>query len=110
MHTNTWKPAPAIVDRPGWPQVVGWYFAGIAATGASWTVIGVFAEVVSASAATLFGHVLAIGAIIGLIRYSGKLPRRSRVALWLGVITPFLLAAAAFAYLLWAFAHSDWQF
>jgi hypothetical protein len=103
-------PGPASDDRPGWLQVLGWYFAGMFATGAGWAVIGGFASVVSASAASLFGHILAIGGIIALIRYGGRLPRRSRIALWLGVITPFVLAAAVLVWFIWAFAHSDWQF
>lgn len=110
MQTNTWMPAPATHARPGWPQVLGWYLAGTFAPGAGLAVVLAVGSVTSAAVASLFGHAVAVAGLVALVRYSGRLPRRSRIALWLGVITPFVLAAAAFALLLWTLAHSQWQF
>jgi len=110
MQTNTWMPVPATHARPGWPQVLGWYFAGTFAPGACLAVIVAVGSVTSAAVASLLGQAVAVAGLVALVRYSGRLPRRSRIALWLGVITPFVLAAAALACLLWAIAHSNWQF
>src|SRR5438270_3234119 len=110
MQTNTWMPVPTTHDRPGWPQVLGWYFAGTSSPGACMAVVVAVGSLTSAAVASLFGQALAVAGVVTLIRYSRRLPRRSRIALWLGVITPFLLAAAALVVLLWALAHSNWQF
>ena len=97
-------------QRPSWPQVIGWYFAGWFSTGAAWTTVVVVSKLTSRTVASFVGQGLFLASIVALVRYGGALPRRSRTALVLGAITPFVLLAALIAYVIWAFAHSDWQF
>ena len=108
MQTNTWMPALESARRPSWPEAIGWYLAGTFATVASWSVIGGLSQLVAPDVAMLLGHVLAIAAVVGLIRGTRDWPRRSRVALWLGIITPFVLAAIALGLFIYAVAHSNW--
>src|SRR5690349_8008525 len=110
MQTNTWMPAPTTPRRPGWLEVIGWYFAGGFATGTAWTFVALVGKLASRTVASFVGQALFIAGIVALVRYGGALHRRSRTALVLGAVTPFLIAVALIAYLLWAFAHSDWQF
>ena len=110
MHTHTWTPAPSTRRRPSWLQVVGWYFAGGAATGSAWTLVVAVSKVTSRAVGEMLGQALFIAAVVALVRYHRALPRRSLVALVLGAITPFLLVVLFIAYLVWALAHSDWQF
>ena len=103
-------PVPASVQRPGWPQVLGWYAAGSVGTVALWAGIGALAWAVSGAVVSVLGHLLVIGSIVALVRYGRRMPRRARVALWLGVLTPYVLAAAVVAYVLYSLAHSNLTF
>ena len=96
--------------RPGWPQVIGWYFAGWFSTGAAFTTLVAVSKLTSRTVASFVGQGLFLAAIVALVRYGGALPRRSRTALVLGSITPFVIMAALVAYVIWALAHSNWQF
>ena len=115
MQTNTWMPAPPAQpvptrQRPSWPQVLGWYFAGGFATSTAWTLVVSVSKLTSRTVGSFLGQGLFLASIVALVRYGGALHRRSRTALVLGAITPFLILAAFIAYIVWAFAHSDWQF
>src|SRR3954465_3842296 len=95
MQTNTWMPVPASARRPGWLEVLGWYFLGTFATIATWSVIGGLSQIVAPDGGMLLGHALAIGGIVLAVRGTRDVPRRSRIALWSGIVTPFVLAAIA---------------
>ena len=111
MQTNQWMPAPAIATpRPSWLHVIGWYFAGCGATGTAWTMVVAVSELTSRTVGSLFAQGLLIASIVALVRYGGALPRRSRTALVLGAITPFVLMALFIVLLIWAIANSNWQF
>lgn len=90
--------------------MIGWYFAGGFATGTAWTFVMLVSKLTSRTVGSFLGEGMFIAAIVALVRYGGALPRRSRTALVLGAVTPFVIVAALIAYLIWAFAHSDWQF
>ena len=109
MQTNQWMPAPA-TPRPSWLQVIGWYFAGWCATGSACTMVVLVSKLTSRTVGSFVGQGLVVAAIVALVRYRGALPRRSCTALVLGAITPFLLMVLFIAYLIWALAHSNWQF
>src|SRR5438270_555851 len=110
MQTNTWMPVPASAQRPGWSKVLGWYAAGWFATLASWAVLAALTWVVSPQAIWLLGRVGFVAGIVALVVYGRRLPRRSRIALWLGAATPLVLAAVAVAYVLYSLAHSNFTF
>lgn len=108
MHTDSWTP-PRPASRASWSAAFGWYFAGVLASLTGWSTLGVFGRVVPVlgSLATV-----AMGSAVAvlLVGRNQSMPRRSRVAFVLGIATPFVVIAIAFACLAYAFAHSDWQF
>ena len=110
MQTSTWMPVPASAQRPGWLKVIGWYAAGSCMTVASWAAIGSLAWVTSRAVVSLLAQVSFVGGIVALVYFGRRLPRRSRIALWLGVVSPFLLVGAAIAYVLYSLAHSNFTF
>jgi len=105
---SPWRPVTP--TRSSWPQALGWYLAGVLATCAGGALVVGIGSVTGGAFAGVFGHLLVLGAIIVLVKRTGRLPRRSGVALVLGVLTPFVLAAAVVAYFLWALAHSNLSF
>src|SRR4051794_11204126 len=107
MQTNTWMPVPASAQRPGWRRVLGWYAAGWGVTIASWVVLAALTQVTSPQVIGLLGRLGLVAGIVALIIFGLRLPRRTRIALWLGAATPLLLAAAALAYVLYSLAHTN---
>jgi hypothetical protein len=110
MQTNTLPSPPVPARRPRWPHVVRWYAAGVAATTVCWWLLAAISQHFAGMAAFLVGRAIEIGAVVLVAIRACALPRRSRIALVLGVLTPLVLAAAALAFVAWSFAHSDWQF
>jgi len=110
MQTHTWMPAPATARRPSWLEVIGWYFAGGAGTGLCWSLVQFATSLTSARSVVPFAQVLGLVWVVALVMGTRRLHRRCRIAIALGAITPLLLVAALIAYLIWAFAHSNWQF
>ena len=110
MQTQTLPSSPAAARRPRWPHVIGWYAAGVAATVLSWSLVMAVGKHFSGIAALLISRAIEAGAVVLLAVRGCALPRRSRIALVLGALTPLALAALAVVYIAWAFAHSDWQF
>ena len=107
MQTNTWMPVPASAARPGWRKVLGWYAAGWGVTVGSWAVMGALTWVTSPEVILLLARIGFVAVIVALVVYGRRLPRRTRIALWLGAATPFVLAAAAVVFLLYSLAHSN---
>src|SRR5437660_501537 len=107
MQTNTWMPVPAIAQRPGWRKVMGWYAAGWGSTAALCAVLFALTWVAPPELIGLVGRLGLVAGIVGLVVFGLRLPRRSRIALWLGAATPLVLAAAAVAYVLYSLAHSN---
>jgi hypothetical protein len=87
--------------------VLGWYAAGSAATVASWAVLAALTWVTSPEVIVLIARLGFVAGIVALVVYGRRLPRRSRIALWLGAATPLVLAAAAVADVLYSLAHSN---
>jgi hypothetical protein len=110
MQTTTWMPPAPRSRRPGWPQVLGWYVAGAAATVAVWSFAAVVAAATSPQLGLLAAAVSMTAGIVVLSTRGRHLAQRSVVALVLGIVTPFVLAALAVAALAWAFAHSNLTF
>src|SRR3954465_4131041 len=110
MQTNTWMPVPASAERPGWRRVLGWYAAGWGVTIGSWAVLAaltVLTSLISPWAFVLLAKLGVVAEIVALIIFGLRLPRRTRIALWMGAATPLLLAAAAVAYVLYSLAHTN---
>ena len=115
MQTNTrpvqpWQPPVVPQPRPGWGRLLFWYAVGFLSTAATGVVTLATAAAFRGPSAWLIGHALALLGIVVLIKRGNRLPRRCTVALVLGVLTPFVLAAAAVLLLIWALAHSTWTF
>ena len=109
MQTNTWMPVPASAQRPGWRRVLGWYAAGWGVTIGSWAVLAaltVLTSLISPWAFVLLAKLAVVADIVAVIVFGLRLPRRTRIALWLGAATPLLLAAAAVAYVLYSLANN----
>ena len=99
--------------RLGWRKVLGWYAAGWGVTIGSWAVLAaltVTTSVISPWTFVLLAKLGVAAEIVALIIFGLRLPRRTRIALWLGAATPLLLAAAAVAYVLFSLAHSNFTF
>ena len=96
--------------QPGWPQVLGWYFAGVAATVAGWSFVAAAASAVGSTFGMALGYLLLAGGIAALATRGRELPKRCLTALLFGLATPWVLAAAALALLAWSFAHSNFTF
>jgi hypothetical protein len=115
MQTNasktvTWQPPAVGERRPDWAQLLLWYAVGLLSTLAGGVVTIAIAAVLRGPSAWLFGQALTVAGIVVLIKRCNRLPRRSTVALVLGVLTPFVLAAIVLVLFLWALAHSTWTF
>lgn len=120
MHTDPWAQGPVprtqlrtparTAPRPSWPVAFGWYLVGVLASLTGWSTVALLGRGMSG----IFGSFVTLGVssavAVLLIGRGQSMARRSRVALMLGVITPFVVIAIAFACLAYAFAHSDWQF
>src|SRR4051794_16890375 len=110
MQTNTWMPVPVTAERPGWRKMLGWYAAGWGVPTPSWVAFAPLTKVPSPEAIGLLGGLGLVAGIVALTVFGLRLPRRSRIALWLGAATPLLLAAAALAYVLYSLANSNFTF
>src|SRR4051812_17294295 len=110
MQTTTWQPPAPHQPRPSWGQVIGWYFAGAAATIATWSFVAAVAVDVSFALGRVVGLLSLIAGIVVLSRQGSRMQRRCLLALVFGVVTPFLLAVAFVIAMAWAFAHSNWTF
>jgi len=114
MQTNTrpvpWQPPVVVEPRPGWARLLFWYAVGFLSTAATGVVTLATAAAFRGPSAWLIGHALALLGIVMLIKRGNRLHRRCTIALVLGVLTPFVLAAAAVLLLIWALAHSTWTF
>ena len=106
MQTDTRFPA---LPAPGSLAVLGWYAVGAAASLAGWSLVGALTQL-GGGAASLAA--LGVGTIAAMLMAGRGVPpqRRIRAAFLLGVLTPLVVFVLRVAFVLWAFAHSGWQF
>jgi hypothetical protein len=101
---------PARAPRGSWPVAFGWYFAGVFVSLGAWSTFGLLGRFTYGALGSLASLGVGSAVAVLLIGRGQSMARRSRVAFVFGVMTPFVVIAAAFACLAYAFAHSDWQF
>lgn len=93
-----------------WGAALGWYVVGVLASLTGWFLVGAMTRVTGGGFSSPVALVVATTATAVLVGCRAAAPRRSRVAFVLGVLTPFAIVALGVAYIVWAFANSDWQF
>jgi hypothetical protein len=101
MTNSTDDPA----GRASWLVAIGCYLGGAALTAAVWAISQQVAEFGAVSIQLFFGAAAALSTVIAI-----PLPKRARAMFIAGVLTPILLGVLFFAWLIWAFAHSDFTF
>jgi hypothetical protein len=87
-----------------WPRLIGLYVLGATATSAALTLTGLLSEAAH-GAASLVLWLLGLTAVAGLVAIGRGRPRRERVALAVGAVSPLAALAVLFAWLVWALAH-----
>src|SRR5436305_4378173 len=96
--------------RPSFAATLGWYVVGVLASLTGWSLVDAIQRVTGGAFSSLVALGMASTATLLMVSRGVAGPRRTRVAFALGVLTPLVVFALGVAYILWAFAHSDWQF